>query len=99
MYAALYLRLRRNQDSEGNGEKHRATRIADFLYPESRGKMIKENCIQFLINSKRDLRELIFVKPLHVRIKLDSSGHPKAENSKSIILTKSKVEVNVSLSS
>lgn len=96
MYAALYLRLRRNQDFEGNGKKHLAMRIADFLY--RRGK-IKENCIQFLINSKRDLRELIFVKPLHVRIKLDSLAHPKAENSKSIILTKSSVEVNVSLSS
>uniref|UniRef100_A0A9I9E1N7 NHL domain-containing protein n=1 Tax=Cucumis melo TaxID=3656 RepID=A0A9I9E1N7_CUCME len=96
VYAALYLRLRRNQDFEGNGKKHLAMRIADFLY--RRGK-IKENCIQFLINSKRDLRELIFVKPLHVRIKLDSLAHPKAENSKSIILTKSSVEVNVSLSS
>ncbi|CAK9323623.1 unnamed protein product [Citrullus colocynthis] len=97
--AALYLRLRRNQDCEGNGEKHHAVRIADFLYPGSKGKMTKESCIEFLLNCKRDLRELIFVKPLHVRIKLDSLGHPKAENSKGIILTDSSVEVNVSLAS
>ncbi|XP_022159642.1 uncharacterized protein LOC111025991 isoform X2 [Momordica charantia] len=98
VYAALYLRLRRNQDWEGNEEKD-AERIAGFLYPRNGGKIRKECCIQFLLKRKRYLRELIFVKPLHVRIKLDSLDHPKADNSKGIILTDSSVEVNLSLAS
>lgn len=98
VYAALYLRLRRSQDSEGNRDKD-AARIAEFLYPGSTGKIIKESCIQFLLNYKRDLIEVIFVKPLHVRIKLHSLDHPKADNSKGIILTDSSVEVNVLLGS
>ena len=103
VYAAVYLRLRRDQDWEGNGDKQAAAaaaRIADLLYPGSRGKKIKESCIQFLlVNCKRDLREVIFVKPLHVRIKLDTMAHPKADNSKGIILTDSSVELNLSLAS
>ncbi|KAG6571580.1 Protein SUPPRESSOR OF QUENCHING 1, chloroplastic, partial [Cucurbita argyrosperma subsp. sororia] len=101
VYAAVYLRHRRGQDWEGNGDKQAAAaaRIADLLYPGSRGKKIKESCIQFLVNCKRDLREVIFVKPLHVRIKLDTLAHPKADNSKGIILTDSSVELNLSLAS
>ncbi|XP_022963870.1 uncharacterized protein LOC111464050 isoform X3 [Cucurbita moschata] len=101
VYAAVYLRHRRGQDWEGNGGKQAAAaaRIADLLYPGSRGKKIKESCIQFLVNCKRDLREVIFVKPLHVRIKLDTMAHPKADNSKGIILTDSSVELNLSLAS
>jgi hypothetical protein len=57
----------------------------------------KDSCIQLLLKSNCNLRDLIFVKPLHLRINLDTLDHPKADNSKDIILTDSAIEVNVSL--
>lgn len=98
VYAALYLKLRKPELLEDNQEKC-AARIADILNSERSGKMGRESFIQFLLKSNRDLRDLIFMKPLHVRIKLDTLDHPKAANGKDIILTDSNIEVNVSLSS
>lgn len=50
-----------------------------------------------LMNSESDLRNLVFVKPLQVRIWIDTRDHPKAENTKEIVLTDSSAEVDVSL--
>jgi hypothetical protein len=93
----LYLKLRRKPDiGEDNQEKY-AARIVDILNQERTGR---DSCIHFLLKSNRDLRDLIFIKPLHVRIKLSCPDHPKAaDNSKDIILTDSSIEVNVSLNS
>nr|XP_011458192.1 PREDICTED: uncharacterized protein LOC101310290 [Fragaria vesca subsp. vesca] len=98
VYAALYLKLRKQELLEDNQEKY-AARIADILNSERSGKMGRDSFIQFLLKSNRDLRDLIFMKPLHVRVKLDCLDHPKAANGKDIILTDSNIEVNVSLSS
>lgn len=101
VYAALYLKLRKPELLEDNQEKCAAS-IADILNSERSGKMgrdERDSFIQFLLKSNRYLRDLIFMKPLHVRIKLDTLDHPKAANGKDIILTDSNIEVNVSLSS
>lgn len=98
VYAALYLKLRKPELLEDNQDKC-AARIADILNSERSGKMGRDSFIQFLLKSNRDLRDLIFMKPLHVRIKLDTLDHPKAANGKDIILTDSNIEVNVSPSS
>ncbi|XP_062019533.1 uncharacterized protein LOC133736114 isoform X1 [Rosa rugosa] len=98
VYAALYLKLRKQELLEADQEKC-AARIADILNSERSGKMGRDSFIQFLLNSNRDLRDLIFMKPLHVRVKLDCLDHPKAANGKDIILTDSNIEVNVLLSS
>ncbi|XP_039025013.1 uncharacterized protein LOC120158174, partial [Hibiscus syriacus] len=94
IYAALYLKLRRNHvvEDDNNREKF-AARIANILDPKGSG----DCCTKFLLKSNSDLRDLIFIKPLHVQIKLNSHNHPKAENSKDIILTDSSVKVDVSL--
>ena len=97
-YAALYLKLRKQELLEDNREKY-AARIADILNSERSGKLGRDLFIQFLLKSDRDLRDLIFMKPLHVRVKLDCLDHPKAANGKDIILTDSNIEVNVLLSS
>lgn len=95
--AALYLRLRRNPDQSDDNQEQYAARIVDLLNSRRSGKMERDACIQYLLKANRDLRDLIFMKPLHVRIKVDSFDHPKADNSRDIILTESSIEVNVSL--
>ncbi|KAK8701965.1 hypothetical protein V6N13_020339 [Hibiscus sabdariffa] len=98
IYAALYLKLRRNlvvQD-DNNQEKF-AARISNILNPQGNERFGGDSCTKFLLKSNRDLRDLIFIKPLHVRIKFNSHNHPKADNSKDIILTDSSINVDVSL--
>ncbi|CAI0498797.1 unnamed protein product [Linum tenue] len=99
IYAPLYLRLRRdaNVDEEDNQDKH-AARIADILKWGSHGLTTRDSCIQLLSRSGKDLRDLVFVKPLHFRIRIECPNHPKApDNTKDIILTNSTVGVHVSL--
>lgn len=97
IHAALYLKLRRHLDLEEGGQQKYAARIADILNPGRGEGLEKDSCIQLLLKSNCNLRDLIFVKPLHLRINLDTLDHPKADNSKDIILTDSAIEVNVSL--
>ncbi|XP_024030080.1 uncharacterized protein LOC21398315 [Morus notabilis] len=95
--AVLYLKLRRDLDQlEENQEKY-AARIVDILNSGRSGKVERESCIKFLLKANRDLRDLIFMRPLHVRMKVDSFDHPKDDNSRDSILTESSIEVNVSL--
>ncbi|KAG6667580.1 uncharacterized protein LOC122315184 isoform X1 [Carya illinoinensis] len=96
--AALYLKLRKPDLGDEDQEKY-AARILDILNPDRTGKAERDSFIRILLKSDRDLRDLIFIKPLHVRIKLDILNHPKVENSKEIVLTDSSIEVNVSLNS
>ncbi|XP_015892347.3 uncharacterized protein LOC107426629 isoform X2 [Ziziphus jujuba] len=95
--AVLYLKLRKESDIPEDDREKCAERIVDILSPQKSGKMARDSCIQYLLKTMRDLRDVIFTKPLHVRIKLDCLDHPKADNLKDIILTESSIEVNVSL--
>lgn len=96
IYAPLYLRLKRSSSSSSSDNRVKnAARIADILDPLRRPP--RDSVIQFLLSSKKDLEELIFVKPLHVKLKFECGDHPKADNSKSVVLTDSSVEVNVAL--
>ncbi|XP_022771430.1 uncharacterized protein LOC111314388 isoform X2 [Durio zibethinus] len=97
IYAALYVKLKRNHVSQDDNQEKFAARIADILNPERIDGFGGNSCIQFLLKSKRDLRDLIFIKPLHVRIKFNCQNHPKADNSKDIILTDSSLNIDVSL--
>ncbi|CAL5388002.1 unnamed protein product [Camellia sinensis] len=99
IYAALYLKLKRNPNSRKESMEKKAVRIADILNPQRAETMGKDPCIEFLMKSERDpMGELVFMKPLCVRLKFDCGDHPKAaDNSKEIILTDSSIEVNVSL--
>ncbi|CAL9022335.1 unnamed protein product, partial [Prunus brigantina] len=99
VYGALYLKLRRKKESLEDNQEISAARIAYILHLEKSGKIGRDSCIQFLLKSNRDLRDLIFMKPLHVRMKLDCLDHEKAKHTKDIILRYSKIEVNVSLNS
>ncbi|KAJ8766200.1 hypothetical protein K2173_021717 [Erythroxylum novogranatense] len=96
VYAALYLKLKTHPEYEETREEY-AARIADILNPARSGEMERDSCFQLLSQSHGDLRDLIFLRPLHVRVKLETLDHPKADNTKNIVLTNSAVEVNVSL--
>ncbi|KAK3407568.1 uncharacterized protein LOC104430260 isoform X1 [Eucalyptus grandis] len=97
VYAALYLRLRRNLNVLEDDREIYAGVLSDLLVPKSSGKRGRDLCREILLKSTTDLRELVFVKPLNVRIKFDTLNHPKADNSRDIILTESSIEVSASL--
>lgn len=55
----------------------------------------RDSLNQFLLRSNKSLHDLVFLKPLHVRLKFECGNHPKADNSKNVILTDSFIEVKV----
>lgn len=98
VYAALYLRLAKNEETEGASQEKLARRIADVLKPaRNMTTMDEELFVKVLLKSKREVRDIVFLKPVHVRIRFDTMDHPKADNSRDIILTDSSAQVDVSL--
>ncbi|VVA96700.1 unnamed protein product [Arabis nemorensis] len=98
VYAALYLRLAKNEETESANQEELARRITDILKPAMNMTTMNEDLfVKLLLKSKRELRDIVFLKPMHVRIRLDSMDHPKAENSRDVILTDSSAQVDVSL--
>ncbi|KAK6164260.1 hypothetical protein DH2020_001124 [Rehmannia glutinosa] len=96
VYAALYLRLKKNSNSQADSQENKAARIADILDPKRKFK--KDLLVNKLLTmSDRDLEELIFMRPLHVRLKFNCRDHPKSDNTKGVILTDSSVEAHVTL--
>lgn len=95
IYAALYLRLKKNSDSEGESRGIKAARIADILEPNRKSK--RDLLVKVLMMSEREVEDVIFMRPLHVKLKFNCDNHPKASHSKEVILTRSSVEVHVTL--
>ncbi|KAL5099439.1 hypothetical protein RYX36_003766 [Vicia faba] len=97
IFAVLYCKLRKISNSnDGNQEKY-AARILDFLSSKRSGKSERDSWNTFLLQSKGDLRDLIFTKLVHVRVRLNCSEHPKTENGRDFILTDNSIKVNVLL--
>nr|XP_017251030.1 PREDICTED: uncharacterized protein LOC108221678 [Daucus carota subsp. sativus] len=94
--AAIYLKLKILSTSIDDDREKYASRIAHHLSNKS-GRSRKDQCLQQLLTSNADARDLIFMKPLNVKLLFDCLNHPKAKNSKDIILTNSSVDVNVTL--
>ncbi|KAL8191891.1 hypothetical protein R6Q57_028622 [Mikania cordata] len=92
--AALYLRI---QNKTNNSKMQQLTRLVHNSNPSSQNSFQTEACARILSTSNKTPEEFVFLRPLHVRLKINSRDHPKAENSKDIILTESFIEVNVSL--
>nr|XP_043621653.1 uncharacterized protein LOC122593323 [Erigeron canadensis] len=95
--AALYLRIKRHQNQTDDSKKQQAARLAEILNSGGKDNSQKDVCAEIISKSEIAPEEFTFLRPLHVRLKINSRDHPKAENSKDIILTESSVEVNVSL--
>ncbi|WZZ62949.1 hypothetical protein YC2023_063056 [Brassica napus] len=98
VYAALYLRLAKNEETQGASQEELARRIADVLNPARNMTTMDEDLfVKVLLKSKREVRDIVFLKPVHVRIKFDTLDHPKADNSRDIILTDSSAQIDVTL--
>ncbi|KAI5679987.1 hypothetical protein M9H77_01214 [Catharanthus roseus] len=93
IYAPLYLKLKKTLISSSDGQAEIAARLAEIIDPA--GIPRRASLIQFLLRSKKNLHDLVFLKPLHVRLKFKCDNHPKADNSKNIVLTDSSIDVNV----
>ncbi|MCL7049495.1 hypothetical protein MKW94_016766, partial [Papaver nudicaule] len=96
--AVLYLKLNRNLNCFGNHQEEKAKRIVEKLNPHHKiSEQQRDACVQLMLESKRDLGELIFMRPLQIRIGLAGQDCPKGDTANEIVLTDSKIEVNVSL--
>lgn len=95
IYAALYLRLKKSPNSEGDSQGIKAARIADILMAKRKSK--RDLLVKLLTMSEREMEEIVFMRPVHVRLKFDCDLHPKGDNPKDIIVTDSSVEARVSL--
>lgn len=96
IYTALYLRLKGNPTSDVDNQVKKAVRIADVIDPTR--KVSRDLLVKLLLTSNSNLEELIFIRPLHVKLKFDCRDHLKADNHlKDIILTNSSVKVHVTL--
>lgn len=96
IYAALYLRLKGNPTSDVDNQVKKAVRIADVI--DLTRKVSRDLLVKLLLTSNSNLEELIFIRPLHVKLKFDCRDHLKADNHlKDIILTNSSVKVHVTL--
>ncbi|KVI12311.1 Six-bladed beta-propeller, TolB-like protein [Cynara cardunculus var. scolymus] len=91
--AALYLRIKNGSDES---KQQQVGRLVDALNPSGNSKAQTDACAQIVSRSEKNPEDLIFVRPLHVRLKINSLDHPKADNSKDIILTESSIQVHVS---
>lgn len=93
--AVLYLKLSKTQGSQDRTLE--AMRILNLHEGEQRTPE-DDACISLLVESGGELRDRIFMKPLHLRIRLDCRDHPPATTTtKESILTETALEVSVSL--
>ncbi|MQM09245.1 hypothetical protein Taro_042112 [Colocasia esculenta] len=85
--AVLYLKLHKTGDSLGNQVRENMKRLLDL-----QEKLQDDACIE-LLESSGDVRDIVFMKPLHLRIRLDCGDHPAARTSKEVIPTDSILDV------
>lgn len=91
--AALYLKSDQTfTPSDHLDDKDNTTRVLNmFKIPGD------DVSVKLLLESGRDIKDLVFVKPLHVRINIDCADHPLESKSGEIISTDSNLQINVSL--
>ncbi|XP_042030376.1 uncharacterized protein LOC121777251 [Salvia splendens] len=80
IYAALYLRLKKNLNSQGDSQAIKAAKIADILEPKRKSR--RDMLIKLLMMSERELEDVVFMRPLNVRLNFNCDLHPKGEHSK-----------------
>lgn len=90
--AVLYLKLKEAGGCLGSQVRESARRVLSL-----EEKSEHEACVDLLLESHEDVRDVVFMKPLRLRIRLDCGDHPPATTSKELLPTDCKLEVNVSL--
>ncbi|XXG48099.1 hypothetical protein AAC387_Pa02g2629 [Persea americana] len=103
IYTVLYLKLTEMHRSSSLAEGIKTARtMLDIRDDDKCRKQGGDACARLLLESCRDLRDITFMKPLHLRIRLDVDDYPVAdkdsENLREMVLpTDSFIKVNVSL--
>ncbi|XP_020578416.1 uncharacterized protein LOC110023371 [Phalaenopsis equestris] len=60
-------------------------------------RMLERESFNLFLKKCGQISDIIFTKPLHLRIKLDCGDHPAAPTTKETILTDTRLELNVTL--
>ncbi|XP_068665525.1 uncharacterized protein [Aristolochia californica] len=94
--AVLYLKL----DDANNclGEKKVSEIVLDVPEDNRYRRLGHHACSKLLLESGRDLKDLVFMKPMHLRLRLECGDHLKPNKaSKEVVSEISTLHVNVSL--
>ncbi|KAK9733852.1 hypothetical protein RND81_04G096900 [Saponaria officinalis] len=95
--AHLYLKLQSSSNTCEDTQDSKAAKIAYILNPDGSGRLKRDTLIRSLLKLNRDLGDLVFMKPLHVKMIFNTLKYPKPKNLRDFILTDANVVVNVSL--
>ncbi|XP_072974965.1 uncharacterized protein [Typha angustifolia] len=91
--AVLYLKIKKTLDDD---QKALAMRILDYRDHEV-GKPEEDASIKLLLDCGGAVRDIVFMKPLHLRLLLECGDHPAAETNKETVLTDSSIKINICL--
>ncbi|CAL5009896.1 unnamed protein product [Urochloa decumbens] len=88
--AALYLKIARTID-DGVDQKALVKQIIGCQRREEHAG------VELLMGSRGDARDLVVMKPVHLRLRLECGDHPAGATNKETISTESSLKINVSL--
>ncbi|CAL4996461.1 unnamed protein product [Urochloa decumbens] len=88
--AALYLKIARTIDDRVD-QKALVKRIMGCQRREEHAG------VELLMESRGDARDLVVMKPVHLRLRLECGDHPAGATNKETISTESSLKINVSL--
>ncbi|CAL9750618.1 unnamed protein product [Musa acuminata subsp. burmannicoides] len=93
--AVVYLKPKKTQGSTEEWSLP-VTTLLDSNKHEVR-KMEEDASIRLLSKTFEDVEDMIFMKPLHIRLRFECADHPAGETTKETICTDSTIKVPVSL--
>ncbi|TKW09129.1 hypothetical protein SEVIR_6G073100v4 [Setaria viridis] len=88
--AALYLKLARATNDRADQE----ALVKQIMCCQRREE---HACVELLMGSRGDARDLVVMKPVHLRLRLECGDHPAGATNKETISTESRLKINVSL--
>ncbi|RZS17966.1 hypothetical protein BHM03_00050171, partial [Ensete ventricosum] len=93
--AVVYLKPKKTQGSTEEWSLP-ATMLLDYDKHEFR-KLEEDASIRLLSKTFEDVEDMIFMKPLHIRLRFDCADHPAGKTIKETICTDSTIKVAISL--
>lgn len=88
--AALYLKIDRTK-AEHQDQKAAIKRI---LQCHGREEHVG---VELLTENRGDARDLVIMKPVHLRLRMDCADHPAGTTNKETISTESSLDISISL--
>ncbi|KAF5207680.1 Nhl domain-containing protein [Thalictrum thalictroides] len=96
IYGALYLKMKKDSIYHATPWDKNVKRILNIINHKSE-EQGTDACVQLISESSTDIEELVFMKPLNLRLEFDCRDHPKADKANEVVLTDPTIEVNVAL--